>query len=331
MMANVIRCDQSPQEVVAWKSPINDPKYGSQIIVQETQTAILLEGGKLVGKLDAGIYPLESPNIPFFKRLIPGGSSAFPYDIWFLTSVTSTDCKWGTRSPIQVFDNKYQMMVPIGGFGSARLRIGDHESFFRQVVGTTNIFSRQDLKALVNPIIERFISQAIADASNEKDIFTLSRETSSLSRLCKQECLIEFRRLGIDLDDFYVQGISIISDDPSFTKLKEALSEAATIRVKGDAIRGNKDTYAMERSFDVLEKAALNDSGIAGSFMGAGIGLGSGFSLANRIDVSNGKDKSSTDNESPIEKLQNLKKLYELELITKEEYDFKRAEILEDL
>ena len=64
-MSSVIRCDASPQEVVAWKSPINEPSYGSQILVQETQIAILLESGKLVGKLDSGIYPIESRIYPF--------------------------------------------------------------------------------------------------------------------------------------------------------------------------------------------------------------------------------------------------------------------------
>lgn len=330
-MSSVIRCDASPQEVVAWKSPINEPSYGSQILVQETQIAILLESGKLVGKLDAGIYPIESPNLPFFKRLIPGGSSAFPYDIWFLNSITSTSCKWGTRNPIQVFDNKYKMMVPIGSFGSARLSIRDHESFFRQVVGTAEIYSRQDLKELVNPIIERFITQAIADTASEKDVFTISRETANLSALCKSECEVHFRRLGIDLDDFYVQGISIISDDPSFKKLKEALSEAATIRVKGDAINDYKETYSLERSFDVLEKAAANDAGVAGAFMGAGIGLGSGLNLANNLNTGNKPNEVKSESKSPVEKLQDLKKLHDLELITSVEYDAKRSDILKDL
>ena len=330
-MSSVIRCDASPQEVVAWKSPINEPSYGSQILVQETQIAILLESGKLVGKLDSGIYPIESPSLPFFKRLLPGGSAAFPYDIWFITSVTSTDCKWGTRNPIQVFDQNYKMMVPIGSFGSARLSIRDHESFFRQVVGTSDIYTRQDLKELVNPIIERFISQAIADKASQTDVFTISRETSNLSTSCKRECDFDFRRLGIDLDDFYVQGISVISDDPSFNKLKEALSEAATIRVKGDAIKDYKETYSLERSFDVLEKAAENDSGIAGAFVGAGIGLGSGLNLANNLNTGNNTNEPKSESKSPIEKLQDLKKLHELELITKDEYDAKRSEILKEL
>ena len=78
------------------------------------------------------------------------------------------------------------------------------------------------------------------DKASQTDVFTISRETSNLSTSCKRECDFDFRRLGIDLDDFYVQGISVISDDPSFNKLKEALSEAATIRVKGDAIKITK-------------------------------------------------------------------------------------------
>ena len=109
------------------------------------------------------------------------------------------------------------------------------------------------------------------------------------------------------------------------------MSEAATIRVKGDAIKDYKETYSLERSFDVLEKAAENDSGIAGAFVGAGIGLGSGLNLANNLNTGNNKNEPKSESKSPIEKLQDLKKLHELELITKDEYDAKRSEVLKEL
>ena len=77
----------------------------------------------------------------------------------------------------------------------------------------------------------------------------------------------------------------------------------------------------MERSFDVLEKAAENDSGIAGAFVGAESGLDQ-LNLANNLNTGNNKNEPKSESKSPVKKL-GSQKLHELELITKDEYDAK--------
>ena len=64
--------------------------------------------------------------------------------------------------------------------------------------------------------------------------------------------------------------ISVKEDDESFKRLKEAKDLAAKISVVGT------QNYRMERSFDVLDKAASNGGGIMGSSLelGAGITVG---------------------------------------------------------
>ena len=331
-MASVLRCDEDPKQIIAWKVPLNTPEYGSQILVQESQNALLLESGVLVSKLEPGIYPLETPNFPFLNKLLPGGSNAFPYDVWFVTSVTSTDYKWGTKSPIQVFDSKYQVLVPIGCYGSVKLKIRDHESFFRQLVGTAGSFSSSDLRNYITPYIERQLSQLVSEKCADSDVFTLSRSIFDISKSCLEPLKDELRPQGISIDDFFVQSISVISDDPSFNGIKESLLEAASINIKSDAIRKNKDTYTLERSFDVLESASQNDSGSLGAFMGAGLGLGAGSQLAGNLNIN--PSNTPDDNSAPqtaIERLKSLKSMFELELISESEYNAKRSEILKEI
>ena len=64
--------------------------------------------------------------------------------------------------------------------------------------------------------------------------------------------------------------ISVKDDDESFRKLKEAKDLAAKISVVGT------QNYKMERSFDVLDKAASNGGGIMGSSLELGAGLAVG-------------------------------------------------------
>ena len=86
----------------------------------------------------------------------------------------------------------------------------------------------------------------------------------------------EFSKYGLKLEGFAVISINTPDDDPSLLKLKEAKNLAARLKITG------KDMYQMERSFDVLDKAAANES--AGSnMMNMGVGLGAGLNIGNQV------------------------------------------------
>jgi hypothetical protein len=68
--------------------------------------------------------------------------------------------------------------------------------------------------------------------------------------------------------------INVPEDDPSVIKLKEAKDLAAKVNIVG------KDIYQADRSFDVLNNAAMNE-GTLGGTMGAGMGMGMGFGMGN--------------------------------------------------
>ncbi|AAP99195.1 Membrane protease subunit [Prochlorococcus sp. SS52] len=327
-----IRCDKDPKDFLVWKHPENTPGYGSQIIVQETQKAILLNSGELIGTLPPGTYPIESNNIPFIRKLFPGGEQSIPYDVWFITSTTSTDYNWGTSNPVQIFDSKYNLSLPIGAYGSIRLRINDHQSFFRQIVGTAQSFSPKELRSFILPYIQSEITQSISDISQKNDVFRIASSTKLLSHACGERLAYQWKSFGIYAEDFFVEGISIIGDDPSFVEVKNALAKAASIKIKGEAIGNNRETYSLERSFDVLENAADSDGGAAAAFIGAGLGLGAGANLSNVMNQNNLSQKTSNpQSTSPEERLNKLKSLLDQGLITTEDYENKKSQILNDI
>ena len=329
-MASIIRCDEDPGQYIAFKADTSDVGYGSQILVQETQNAILLESGQLVAKLEAGTYPIESPNLPFLNKLLPGGGQAFAYDVWFITTLLSTNYKWGTRAPVQVFDSKYQVLVPIGCHGSVGIRIKDHESFFKNSVGTSSSYSQEKLRNYILPLIEREITNVLANACKTSDVFTISNAISDLSLATCKTIKNNLRPIGLEVDDFYIQGISIIGDDPTLSEIKNALALAATIRLKSEAIRDNRDVYTLERSFNVLENASKSDSGASAAFIGAGIGLGAGSQLGTLINIKPEKPEE-LNSPSAAERLQNLKTLHDQGLVTQIEYEQKRKSIIEGI
>ena len=70
--------------------------------------------------------------------------------------------------------------------------------------------------------------------------------------------------------------IQVIKEVRGLTSLglKEAKDLAAKVNIAG------KDVYQMDRSFDVMDKAAQNE-GTMGGTMGAGMGMGMGFGMGN--------------------------------------------------
>ena len=93
-----------------------------------------------------------------------------------------------------------------------------------------------------------------------------------MSIFCNEQLNSYFRRYGIELIDFSVMSVNIPQDDVSFKRLKEAKDLAAKMKIAG------KDVYQMERSFDVLDKAASNE-GMGGQIMSMGTGLGVGMGV----------------------------------------------------
>ena len=90
-----------------------------------------------------------------------------------------------------------------------------------------------------------------------------------ISEYCNTEINKHFEKYGINLVDFSIMSINVPQDDPSFNKLKDTKATIARMDLAG------RDVYQMERSFDVLDKAASN-TGAGAQMMGFGVGMGIG-------------------------------------------------------
>lgn len=95
--------------------------------------------------------------------------------------------------------------------------------------------------------------------------------------------------------------------------------------------------YAAIKNLEILKDVA-NNNGAAGTIMGgitgAGLALGAGIPLGQQLAnsvVQQPTSNSPADNDDSMVRLKKLKNMFEADLITKEEYDSKRAAIIEKL
>ena len=281
-IVDVVKYDGSP-EVFAWKYPNSELGTWTQLIVNESQEAILVKGGQICDVFQAGRHTLSTNNIPLLNKLVNlpfGGRSPFTAEVWYINKVFSLDIKWGTSTPIQLQDPKYKVFVPVRAFGQFGIQISDSKKFLLKLVGTLPVFDKATILKFFRGVYLTKAKDAISSYLVHKNISILEINAylNEISDFLKEKMVPVFAEYGINLASFYVNDINVPEDDSAVIQLKKALAKRAEMDIVGYS-------YQQERSFDTLETAAGNRGAgaISSGLMGAGIGLGMGVGMGNQF------------------------------------------------
>jgi len=275
-IVEVVKYNGGP-DVFAWKYPSEELGTWTQLIVNESQEAVLFKGGQALDVFAAGRHTLSTANIPFLNRIINlpfGGRSPFTAEVWYINKIHSLDIKWGTPTPIQLQDPKYNVFVPLRSFGQFGIQIGESKQFLTKLVGTLPVFDKNNIVKFFRGLYLTKVKDAISSYLIRKGVSVLEINAYlvELSDHLKEKIKPTLDEYGINLLNFYVNDINVPEDDPAVRKLKDALAKRAEMDIVGYS-------YVQERSFDTLEGAATNPGSAQSGLMGAGIGLGMGFGV----------------------------------------------------
>lgn len=278
---DVVKYQANEKEFV-YKYPSEDLRFGTQLVVSISQTAFFVKGGKIFDQYESGTHTLKSENIPLLNKLlnIPfGSSSPFQAEVWFVNLISVMDLKWGTPYAIQLEDPKYGIIVPVRAFGQYGFRISNPRLFLETLVGNMTVFTTEKVNDYFKGKILSSLTTLISNTLINKNvsILEINAQLVEMSNFAFNSLNSEFNNFGIELINFNFISINVSEQDPSIVKLKEAKDLAAKVRIVG------RDLYQIDRSFDVLDKAAQNEGGAAGNLMGAGIGLGAGLGLGSHM------------------------------------------------
>lgn len=282
-VVDVVKYEGAP-DVLAWKFPNTELGTWTQLIVNESQEAILYKGGQALDWFGPGRHTLNTENIPVLNKLVNlpfGGRSPFTAEVWYVNKVNSLDVKWGTPTPVQLQDPKYNVFVPLRAFGQFGIKISDSRLFLTKLVGTLPAFSSGDIIKYFRGAYLTKVKDNISEYLVVKKISVLEINAyiNEISEALQVSILPMFAAFGIELVNFYVNDISIPEDDSALIKLKEALAKKAEMDIIGYS-------YMQERSFDTMEGAAKNQGSGSAPLMGAGIGMGMGLGLGGNMGKS---------------------------------------------
>lgn len=278
-IVEVVKYNGGP-DVFAWKYPSEELGTWTQLIVNESQEAVLFKGGKALDVFQSGRHTLDTANIPILNKIINlpfGGRSPFTAEVWFINKVSSLDIKWGTASPIQLQDPKYQVFVPVRAFGQFGVKIENSKQFLVKLVGTLPMFDKTNIVKYFRGLYLTKVKDAIASYLVHKQIsiMEINAYIDELSAFLQERMAPVLDEYGIGLINFYVNDISVPEDDSAVKQLKSALAKKAEMNIIGY-------NYQQERSFNTMEGAAKNP-GTSSQLMGAGMGLGMGVTMGGAV------------------------------------------------
>jgi membrane protease subunit (stomatin/prohibitin family) len=266
----------NPDDLFAWKFPETELSTATQLIVNESQEAVLFKGGKRLDTFGPGRHTLSTQNIPLINKIINlpfGGRSPFTAEVWFLNKAIPLDIKWGTQSRIPIEDPKYHVIVPVGAYGQFGMRIEEAGMFLAKLVGTKARFSRDDMVSYFKGILLSHLSATITSAivATGTSVLEIATQLPRLSEAVGRVIGPIFGEYGMSVHGFSIVAVTLQEGDASLAELTAAKARAARRQIEGY-------TYQQEQSFDVLKTAAGNE-GNAGAVMGAGMGLGMGLGV----------------------------------------------------
>ena len=275
-MIDVLRWDAAPR-VIAYHYSDCELNYKSQLIVMESQEAVLVKEGQFYGPIGPGRHTLETKNFPFLTKMVTAlttnRKSPYTAEVWFVAKSIPLDLKWGTTDPLLIEDPKYHVALPIRAFGQYGLHITDSCRFLARLMGRLPAFTEKTIGSYFRGVIVTRAKDVIASAMTNDNcsLLQIGTRLNELSEALQKRISDDLADYGIELRLFTVNSISTDEKDASVMQLRKALAKKAEMDIIGYS-------YIQERSFDALQTAAGN-KGSAGALMGAGMGLGLGVGV----------------------------------------------------
>jgi len=335
---DIIQWNESGDGTLAWRFPMADMEIqnGGSLTVRESQVAVFVNEGKVADVFGPGMYKLTTQTLPVLTYLRNWDKlfeSPFKSDVYFFSTRQQIDQKWGTPQAITIRDKDFGA-VRLRAFGNYSYRIGDPKAFFTEISGTRDTYTTTELDGQLRGLLLQNISDAIA--SSGVPFLDLAANQIEFAQALATQVVPEFAKIGIKLETITVQNVSLPEE------LQKILDQKIGMGMVGNDM-GKFMQYQTAQAIPKFAEGSGNGGGgIAGDAMGLGAGVALGQVLAQNLSQGlNQNQNAAAAASAPVvavvsaaDVMTTLEKLGELKtkgILTQEEFDAKKAELLKKL
>ena len=264
------------------KGTDNYVSNGSVIHVYPNTLMLLMDGGKIVDySAQEGYYEVNNSSAPSifngelkdsvketWKRFQFGGVPSQKQYVYYINTAEIKGIKFGTRNPVNYFDNFYNAELFLRAHGSYSIKITDPIKFFTEFApkGTDRI----EMKDLSEQLFNEFMD-ALQSAINQMSVdgVRISAITSKSRELSKYMADV----LDADWND--LRGIEVCSVGLASISYDDESKALINMRNKGAMMSDPtiREGFVQSSVAQGMQAAGSNTSGAANAFMGMGMGM----------------------------------------------------------
>lgn len=336
---DILQWTEDADGTLAWRFPMAEMEIqnGASLTVRDSQLALFVNEGTVADVFQPGMYKLTTQTLPvltYLKNWDKLFESPFKSDLYFFSTRTQLDQKWGTPNPITIRDKEFGI-VRMRAFGIYSYHLSDAKTFYQKISGTRDVYTREDLEgqlrnSLVAGMTDLFGESGVSfvDMAGNQDEF-------GQAMMFKMKPM--FAEFGLTLDSLVVQNVSLPEE------LQKVLDQKIGMNMIGDMGR-----FTQYQVANAIPEAAKNEGGMAGMGvgMGAGVGLGQvmGQAMASTMLPATGAAPAVTaapaavaaaaapmSADEVVATLEKLHGLVEKGILSQAEFDAKKAELLKKL
>ena len=331
---DVIEWTESGDGTLAWRFPMADREIqnGGSLTVRESQLAVFVNEGKVADVFGPGRHTLTTATLPVLTNLKNWDKlfqSPFKSDVYFFSTRQQLDQRWGTTQPVTIRDKDFGA-VRLRAFGNYSFRIADPKLFHTEISGTRDTYTVADLDGQLRGLMLQHISDAVAGSGVA--FLDLAANQVEFAKALLDATAPAFDKIGLKLDGVTLQSVS----------LPEELQKILDQKIGMGMVGGDMGKFMQYQTAQAIPKFAegAGQGGVVGDAMGLGAGVALGQVMAQQLNQGlHGQAAAAAAaavpaGVKPDEVMATLEKLADLKakgIVTQDEFDAKKAELLKKL
>ena len=332
---DIIEWTEAGDGTLAWRFPMRDLEIqnGGSLTVRESQLAVFVNEGKVADVFGPGRYTLTTATLPVLTYLQNWDKlfkSPFKSDVYFFSTRQQIDQRWGTTQPVTIRDKDFGA-VRLRAFGNYNYRIADAKLFHTEISGTRDSYSVADLDGQLRGLMLQHISDAVA--SSGVAFLDLAANQIEFAKALMEATQPSFSAIGLKLEGVTMQNVSLPEE------LQKILDQKIGMGMVGGDM-GKFMQYQTAQAIPKFAEGAAGGGGVVGDAMGLGAGVALGQVMAQQLSKGlQGSAEPAAAAAAPVgvkpdDVMATLEKLAELKtkgIVTQEEFEAKKSELLKKL
>ena len=323
---DILQWTEDTDGTLAWRFPMAEMEIqnGASLTVRDSQLALFVNEGTVADVFAPGMYKLTTQTLPvltYLKNWDKLFESPFKSDLYFFSTRTQLDQKWGTPNPITIRDKEFGI-VRMRAFGIYSYHLNDAKAFYQKISGTRDSYTREELEGQLRNTMVAGMTDLFGESGVAFIDMAANQDEFGKAMLAKAAPM--FAEYGLTLDSLVVQNVSLPEE------LQKILDQRIGMNMIGDMQR-----FTQYQVATAIPEAARNEGGMAG--MGVGLGAGVGFgqvmgqAMASAMQPAGAAPAAAVSADEVVATLEKLHGLVEKGILSADEFAAKKAELLKKL